>query len=132
MLKMHGLDPDKIKEELIKAQADRTDIEKNYETKLDGFKETWKEWVLQYKKVISKQKQSDEERSAKMNKVNPAFILRNYLMQEAIEKAESSSDFTMVNELLALAKKPFDSPKQPAMTKNPPKKAFTQCVSCSS
>jgi uncharacterized protein YdiU (UPF0061 family) len=67
-----------------------------------------------------------------MNKVNPAFIMRNYLMQEAIEKAESNSDFTMVNELLALAKKPFDSPEQPAMTKNPPKKAFTQCVSCSS
>ena len=45
-----------------------------------------------------------------MNKANPAFILRNYLIQEAIEKAEQKSDFSMVNELLELAKKPFDSP----------------------
>ena len=66
-----------------------------------------------------------------MNKVNPAFVLRNYLMQEAIEKAESG-DFTIVNELLKLAKKPFKEPKDKEMMSNPPTSAFKLCISCSS
>ena len=67
-----------------------------------------------------------------MNKVNPAFILRNYLMQEAIEKAEKDSDFSMVNELLELSKAPFEEPANNKMTSNPPTKAFKLCISCSS
>ena len=67
-----------------------------------------------------------------MNKVNPAFILRNYLMQEAIEKAEKDSDYSMVSELLELSKTPYDQPKNKAMTANPPTSAFKLCISCSS
>jgi uncharacterized protein YdiU (UPF0061 family) len=39
-------------------------------------------------------------------RANPAFILRNYLMEEAIESAEKD-DFTKVNELLRRALDPF-------------------------
>ena len=31
---------------------------------------------------------SDEARRARMNRVNPSFVLRNYLMHNAIERAE--------------------------------------------
>ncbi len=42
-----------------------------------------------------------------MDKVNPKFILRNYLMEEAIRKAEKD-DFTRVDELLKMAIDPFN------------------------
>ena len=66
-----------------------------------------------------------------MNKVNPAFILRNYLLQEAIEKAENG-DFRMVNELFEHAKTPFTEPKNKKFAANPPKEAFEIRLSCSS
>ena len=45
-----------------------------------------------------------------MNRVNPRFILRNYLLQEAIEKAENNNDYSGVTRLLTMAKTPFDEP----------------------
>jgi uncharacterized protein YdiU (UPF0061 family) len=67
-----------------------------------------------------------------MDKVNPSFILRNYLLEEAIQLAESSSDFSKVNELLKYAKKPFDESIPEQYRGNPPEWAFDLCVSCSS
>jgi uncharacterized protein YdiU (UPF0061 family) len=50
---------------------------------------------------------SDELRRQRMNKVNPKYVLRNYLAQLAIDKAEQN-DFSMVNELLELFRHPYD------------------------
>jgi len=47
-----------------------------------------------------------------MNKrANPSFILRNYLMEEAIKLAEEKDDFSGVNKLLDQAMNPFKDPK---------------------
>ena len=66
-----------------------------------------------------------------MNKVNPAFVLRNYLLQSAIEQAEAG-DMSGVKLLLDLSKKPFEEPKDKRMMANKPTWAFKLCVSCSS
>ena len=42
-----------------------------------------------------------------MHAVNPKFVLRNYLAQLAIDKAEAG-DFKMVNELLDCLRHPYD------------------------
>ena len=42
-----------------------------------------------------------------MNLVNPKYVLRNYLSQLAIDKAEQG-DFSLVNELLDVMRKPYD------------------------
>ncbi len=39
--------------------------------------------------------------------VNPKYILKNHILQEAINKADAH-DFSMVNELLKVALAPYD------------------------
>ena len=63
------------------------------------------EWAVNYKQLI--EKNSLDKRLEKMNAVNPVYIPRNYLLQEAIEKAEGG-DFELTNTLLKLWEKPFE------------------------
>jgi len=96
MLKMLGLDPNRVHADIARVKKERDEIEENYEGMVEGFKDPWVQWITKYKQILSKQKQTDEERREKMNRANPAFILRNYLMDEAITKAEQKADFSMV------------------------------------
>ncbi|MCW8333903.1 protein adenylyltransferase SelO [Vibrio paucivorans] len=75
---------------------------------------------------------SDLERCAAMRKVNPKYILRNYLAQQAIEKAQQG-DYGMVRELAELLKHPFDDqPDKEAYAKLPPEWGKKMEISCSS
>jgi len=47
-----------------------------------------------------------------MNAVNPKYVLRNWMAQLSIDKAEKG-DFSLVNELYILLKRPYD--EQPEM-----------------
>jgi uncharacterized protein YdiU (UPF0061 family) len=42
-----------------------------------------------------------------MNQVNPKFILRNYMAQEAIEAAQNN-DFSALETLIIILSKPFE------------------------
>ena len=44
---------------------------------------------------------SEAQRHEKMLTVNPKYILKNHILQEAIEKAEAH-DFSMLDELLTV------------------------------
>ncbi len=46
-------------------------------------------------------------RAVKMNAVNPKYVLRNYIAQLAIDRAEEG-DFSLVNELLDVLRHPYD------------------------
>ena len=64
-------------------------------------------WLRLYIKRVAKDGLSHQERCRRMNAVNPKYVLRNYLAQLAIDKAEQG-DGTMVNDLLDLLRKPYD------------------------
>ena len=54
---------------------------------------------------------SDEERRALMTRSNPKYVLKNWMAQSAIEKAERG-DFEEVNKLLRVLRRPFDEQEE--------------------
>jgi len=76
--------------------------------------------------------QKDPQKKKLMESVNPKLILRNYLLQNAISKAENG-DFSEVKKLLEIMQKPFDEqPEFEEYTKLPPSWVKDLCISCSS
>jgi len=67
----------------------------------DLYKARMAAWLRRYSA------QAPAARKAEMNAVNPKYVLRNYMAQLAIDKAETG-DFVLVNELLELLRRPYD------------------------
>jgi len=64
-------------------------------------------WIRCYKARVNKDGTLNDTRRRRMDSVNPKYVLRNYLAQLAIDKAEQG-DNSMVNELLELLRRPYD------------------------
>jgi uncharacterized protein YdiU (UPF0061 family) len=64
-------------------------------------------WLMQYRTRLMQESNSDAERAALMNQMNPKFILRNHLAQRAIQMAQQD-DFSEVNRLQRVLSRPFD------------------------
>ncbi|MEL4307002.1 YdiU family protein [Joostella sp. CR20] len=76
--------------------------------------EKWNTWFDAYKLRLQRETATDEERAQQMNKVNPKYVLRNYMAQLAIDEAEKGN-YSLVDELYKLLKQPYD--EQPANEK---------------
>ncbi len=70
-------------------------------------KENWIKWFNDYGKRLSMEVWTDKERKITMNTVNPKYVLRNYMAQLAINAADDG-DYTVLDELFELLKKPYD------------------------
>ena len=64
-------------------------------------------WIRSYIHRVKQDGTPDGTRRERMNAVNPKYVLRNYLAQLAIDKAEQG-DNSMVDELLELLRRPYD------------------------
>ncbi len=93
-------------------------------------------WLQSYVERLQHDNLPDAQRQQKMNEINPKYVLRNYLAQLAIDKAENG-DFSMVSELLDLLRTPYDEQpekahfavKRPEWARN---RAGCSMLSCSS
>ncbi len=74
---------------------------------LNKVKESWTNWFIDYGKRLSIEVSTDEERKSAMNKVNPKYVLRNYMAQLAIDAADEG-DYKVLDELFVLLKNPYD------------------------
>lgn len=63
-------------------------------------------WFKSYTQRLAQEKTTDSQRQQQMKATNPKYILRNYLAQIAIEKAEKG-DFSEIDTLLMLLQSPF-------------------------
>jgi uncharacterized protein YdiU (UPF0061 family) len=78
------------------------------------------EWAVRYRNRLREEGSRDEERRERMNQVNPRYVLRNYLAQIAIEKAQHK-DFSEVDRLFTLLQTPFtEQPNMESYTLPPP------------
>jgi len=68
-------------------------------------------WLTQYKQRLLIDNLADSERKAKMDNINPCYILRNFQVQQAIELAEQG-DFSRVLKLSELLKTPYQQQTQ--------------------
>ena len=90
------------------------------------------EWLDAYDARLLKENMSSQQRHQKMLAVNPKYILKNHILQEAIDKAKIH-DFTMVNDLLKVALSPCEEHKGlDYLTKATPEKSKNIKLSCSS
>ena len=90
-------------------------------------------WAARYTVRLAAEASAAADRRARMNRVNPKYVLRNHLAQIAIEKAEKHRDFSEIERLLKLLQRPFDEqPAFEAYAAPPPDWAKGIEVSCSS
>ncbi|AIZ40526.1 MULTISPECIES: protein adenylyltransferase SelO [Cellulophaga] len=102
----------------------------------DDALEKWRIWFDLYIKRLRKETTTDEVRALKMNATNPKYVLRNYMAQLAIDKADEK-DYSLVDELYTLLKHPYDEQpefekwfaKRPEWARN---KVGCSMLSCSS
>ncbi len=66
----------------------------------------WKDWFALYLNRLQKETLTDAERKDQMDKVNPKYVLRNYMAQLAIDAADKG-DYSVIDELYQLLKKPY-------------------------
>jgi uncharacterized protein YdiU (UPF0061 family) len=89
-------------------------------------------WMQSYVARLKEEKCSHAERQSHMLATNPKFVLRNYLAQAAIEKAQND-DFSEVKRLLAVLQDPFSEQPDLEEYAAPPPAALEHIeVSCSS
>ncbi len=94
------------------------------------------DWVRDYQKRISRDASDEDQRKRRMNEVNPKYVLRNYLAQLAIDKAETG-EFSAVADLLEVLRNPYaEQPSRESFAEKRPQWARNRpgcsTLSCSS
>lgn len=94
------------------------------------------DWLARWSSRVRSDNESEASRKARMNAVNPCYVLRNFLAQQAIDRAESG-DPGMIQELLDVLRDPYhEKPGKEAFSAKRPEwarhKAGCSMLSCSS
>lgn len=89
-------------------------------------------WIADYRARLRGEASDDAARAARMQAVNPLYVLRNHLAQTAIEHAEAGN-FAYSERLLAVLGRPFEpQPGAEDLAAEPPPHLRQIAVSCSS
>jgi len=100
--------------------------------RLFGDPKSFDEWAERYRDRLRADGSLDRERKGRMDRVNPKYILRNYLAQVAIDKAQKR-DFGEVDRLRGVLGLPFaEQPELDHYAKPAPEWGRKLVVSCSS
>ena len=76
-----------------------------------SLRERWAGWSQRYAARVKQETATDAERTRAMRRVNPKYVLRNYLAQTAITAAERG-DMSVMDRLMRVLKTPYDEQPQ--------------------
>ena len=74
----------------------------------ESYRRRMGDWLQRYIRRASRDNLPKKIRTRRMNAVNPKYVLRNYMAQLAIDRAEKG-DFSLVRDLLELVRHPYDA-----------------------
>ena len=77
----------------------------------ETIKAQWVSWIKSYTERLTLETVEDIYREKIMKQANPKYVLRNYMAQLAIDAADKG-DYTIIEELHELLKKPYDEQPQ--------------------
>jgi len=108
------------------------DNPKNNTALSDMFKNSdYGKWASYYAKRLKEEPNIKTERKKLMNSVNPKYILKNYIAQKAIAKAEQG-DYSEISKVYTILKNPFtEQPEYKEYCKPAPKQYRNLSLSCS-
>lgn len=93
-------------------------------------RQAFDDWFTAYRTRLQREQIDDVTRQEKMNAVNPAMVLRNWLAQRAIEQAEQGQ-YDELHRLHAALRTPF-ADREDDYVSRPPDWGKRLEVSCSS
>jgi uncharacterized protein YdiU (UPF0061 family) len=109
-----------------------TDYSNYWSLKLISDHRNFSEFLTLYRQLLSV---TESERRATMNATNPQYVLRDWMAEFAIRKAQLDGDYEPIQHLLHILQTPFQiDPKAEVLgySKPPPSWACSLRVSCSS
>ena len=133
-LDITGQPPEEMSDEALTAPLMESYYQREQLT--PAWQESTARWLRRYLKRRAQDGLDHNIRRKRMNAVNPKYVLRNYMAQEAIDMA-AAGDFSRIHELLELLRRPYDEQpgkerfarKRPEWARNRPGCSMLSCSS---
>lgn len=91
------------------------------------------QWLESYRSRLAEESDPEVKRKSSMDTVNPVYVLRNYIAENAIRMAEDEGDYSEIENLRLLLTDPFTERKgMESYAQEPPEWGRGLVVSCSS